>query len=47
MQKVNHMTFSLAPETLTSNFYVDDAVCGANTIEDARKLQQELIALLG
>jgi hypothetical protein len=38
--------FSLAPETLTNNFYVDDALCGANTIEDALRLQQELIALL-
>jgi len=39
--------FSLPPETLTNNFYVDDALCGANTIEDALRLQQELIALLG
>jgi len=39
--------FSLALQTLTNNFYVDDAVCGANTIEDALKLRQELIALLG
>jgi hypothetical protein len=36
--------FSLASETLTNSFYVDDALCGANTTEDA--LQQELIALL-
>jgi len=39
--------FALAPETLTNNFYVDDALCGAKTIEDALRLQQELIALLG
>jgi hypothetical protein len=26
--------FTLAPETLTNNFYVDDALCGANTIEN-------------
>ena len=26
---------------------MDDALCGANTIEDALRLQQELIALLG
>ena len=26
---------------------MDDALCGANTIEDALKLQHELIALLG
>jgi hypothetical protein len=39
--------FSLAPEALMNNFYVDDALCGAKTIEDAPKLQQELIALLG
>jgi hypothetical protein len=39
--------FSLAPETVTNNFYVDDALCGANTIEDALKLKQELITLLG
>jgi len=39
--------FSLAPATLTNNFYVDDALCGAKTIEDALQLQQELIALLG
>jgi len=39
--------FSLAPETLTNNFCVDDALCGANTIEDAPRLEQELIALLG
>jgi len=39
--------FSLTPETLTNNFYVDDALCGANTIEDALRLQQELIELLG
>jgi hypothetical protein len=38
---------SLAPETLTNNFHVDDALCVANTIEDALRLQQELIALLG
>jgi len=38
--------FSLAPETLANNFYVNDALCGANTIEDALNLQQELIALL-
>ena len=39
--------FSLAPETLTNTFYMDDALCGANTIGDALRLQQELIALLG
>jgi len=39
--------FSLAPETLTNNFYVDDALCGASTIEDALILQPYLIALLG
>jgi hypothetical protein len=39
--------FSLAPEALTNSFYVDDALCGAKTIEDELKLQQELIALLG
>ena len=39
--------FSLAPETLTNNFHVDDALCGANTLEDALRLEQELIALLG
>jgi hypothetical protein len=39
--------FSLAPETLTNNFYVDNVLCGANTIEDALRLEQELIALLG
>ena len=39
--------FSLAPETLTNNFYVDDALCGASTLEDALRLEQELIALLG
>jgi len=39
--------FSLTPETLANNFYVDDALCGANTIEDALNLQQELIVLLG
>jgi len=39
--------FSLAPETLTNNFYVDDTLCGANTIEDALRLKQELLALLG
>jgi len=30
--------FSLAPETLTNNFYVDDALCGANTTEGALRL---------
>jgi len=39
--------FSLAPETLTNNFHVGDALCRANTIEDALRLQQELIVLLG
>ena len=39
--------FSLASEILTNNFYVVDALCGANTIEDALIQQQELIALLG
>jgi hypothetical protein len=39
--------FSLASEALTNNFYVDDALCGAKTIEDALKLQQEFITLLG
>ena len=38
--------FSLAPAALTNNFYVDDALCGANTTEDALRLQQELTALL-
>jgi len=37
----------LAPESLTNNFHVDDALCGANTIEDALRLDQEFIALLG
>jgi len=32
--------FSLAPETLTNNFYVNDVLCGANTIEDALRLPQ-------
>jgi hypothetical protein len=39
--------FSLSPETLTNNFYVNGSLCGANAIEDALILQQELIALLG
>ena len=39
--------FSLSPETLTNNYYVDGSVCGANTLEDALILQKELIALLG
>jgi hypothetical protein len=39
--------FSVAPEALANNFYMDDALCGANTIEDALELQQELINLLG
>ena len=39
--------FSLASEALANNFYVYDALRGANTIEDALELQQELIALLG
>jgi hypothetical protein len=26
--------FSLAPEILTNHFYVDEALCGANTIEN-------------
>jgi len=30
-----------------NSFYVDDALFGANTIEDALRLQQELIKLLG
>jgi hypothetical protein len=38
---------SLAPEALTNSIYVDDALCGANTIEDVLILQKELIALLG
>jgi hypothetical protein len=36
--------FSLELEMLTNIFYVDDALCGANTTEDALILQQELIA---
>ena len=39
--------FSLAPEAVAINFYVDGALCGANTIEDALRLERELIALLG
>ena len=39
--------FSLASKTLTNNFNVDAALCGANTIEDALRLQQELVSLLG
>jgi len=39
--------FSLAPEALANTFYVDDALCGTNTLEDVLNLQQELIALLG
>jgi hypothetical protein len=46
LQKMNQKT-SLAPETLTNNFHVNDALCGANTIEDALRLQQKLIAILG
>jgi hypothetical protein len=38
--------FSLAPEALTNNFYVDDSLCGSETIADALNLQQELITLL-
>ena len=37
--------FSLAPETLINNVCVDDALCGANTIKDALRLQQELVLL--
>ena len=39
--------FSLAPETLTNNFYVDDDLCEINAIEDILRLQQELITPLG
>jgi len=39
--------FSLALETLTNNFFVDEALCGTDTIEVALILQQELIAPLG
>jgi hypothetical protein len=39
--------FSLAPEILTNHFHVVDTLCGANTINDAVRLQHELIALLG
>jgi hypothetical protein len=47
LEEDESMDFSLAPETLTNNFYVDDALCGASTIEDALILQLYLIALLG
>jgi hypothetical protein len=30
-----------------NNFYVDDALCGANTTEDVLQSQEELTALLG
>ena len=40
LQQLAEDDFSLAPEALTNNFYVDDALCGANTIQDALKLQQ-------
>jgi len=46
LQQLAEKDFSLALEALSYNFYVDDALCGANTIEDALKLQQELIMLL-
>ena len=32
--------FSLAPELLTKNVYVDDALCGVKTIEVALRLPQ-------
>ena len=47
LQEDESKNFSLAPETLTNNFHVGDALCRANTIEDALRLQQELIVLLG
>jgi len=39
--------FSIARETLTNHFCVDDVLCRADTIDDALKLEQEITALMG
>lgn len=38
--------FPLAAAALEKSFYMDDALCGANTIEEARLLCQQLLQLL-
>jgi hypothetical protein len=37
----------ISTRSINEQLFADDAVCGANTIEDMLKLQQELITLLG
>ena len=35
-----------APSVVSTNFYVDDRLSGANTVEEALKLQQDLFSML-
>ncbi|GFX24197.1 uncharacterized protein TNCV_3869591 [Trichonephila clavipes] len=36
----------VAAPVLRSNFYMDDALCGAETLEEAKQLQHQLTAIL-
>ncbi|GFU57383.1 uncharacterized protein TNCV_3635621 [Trichonephila clavipes] len=38
--------FLVAVTVLRSQFYMDDALCGAETLEEAKELQRQLIAIL-
>ncbi|GFS85409.1 uncharacterized protein TNCV_2803241 [Trichonephila clavipes] len=38
--------FPAAAPVLQSNFYMDNGLCGAETLEEAKELQHQLIAIL-
>ncbi|GFU80887.1 uncharacterized protein TNCV_5048831 [Trichonephila clavipes] len=38
--------FPAAAPVLQSNFYIDNGLCGAKTLEEAKELQHQLIAIL-
>jgi hypothetical protein len=42
----NKCQYPRAAEVLSNDFYVDDLLSGASTIEEATKMQQELSSLL-
>ena len=42
----NHKEFPLAASVIKSDFYVDDLISGANSVEEALNLQQQLITIL-
>lgn len=46
LAKENEVKYPKASEVLKKDFYMDDLLSGANSIEEAQKLQRELVELL-